>query len=304
MLSKPRLIAVLLLSCGAISLYGSARAQSSASSVTRSRNSDGNYVVQYVVEGTKRELVFEPATKLKAYIQSEVTARSPHTRYGYRYTVANGDDSQQQLHSMSIGGTFTVPSSEVASGPEGWEADIIQATGRVAWHKVPTSWTLEGISPGRSLSGFAVVSSMLPAPGQARVRGNVWAPRVSSDVPTEVIAQLDPLLKQDYLVVPVLAPLIPAGANEPELTPATFVSRIRGHYEAELYRSGRPNGASIDRRLREAVQAFDTGSESRGRAELSAARALAAVEFPDAWHTTLGRGLTLAIDHVFWRFEW
>lgn len=304
MLSALRSIVAFLLPLGAISLYGGAPTQSAGSSVTMSRNSDGNYVIQYVVDGTKHELVFEPATKLKAYIQSEVTPRSQRTRYEYRYTATNGDDSQQQLSSMSIGATLTVPSSETASGPEGWETDIIPATGRVAWYRRAIGWTLEGILPARSLSGFAVVSTMLPAPGQARVRGNVWAPQVSSEPPAEVMAQLELLLKQDYLVVPVLAPLIFAGVNEPELTPAIFIARIRGHYQYELYRSGRPNGASIDQRLGEAIHALDTGSEERGREELRAAWALAAVEFPDLWQTTIGRGLTLAIAHVFRRFEW
>jgi hypothetical protein len=259
----------------------------------------GDYIVDYVVNGETRTLRFTPATQIKPSIVGSVEYDLSSDLYTYQYQFANGQAARQELYRASIQLTFP---TEIVGTPAGWQPNHAESVGRISWYRILRGVGREGIPPGSSLSGFAIRSPHLPAPSQARCSGNTGVLEVPGDLPQRVIELLDPLLRQDYLVVPVIAPIIPSGFNEPELTAAVLVSRIRGRFAMALLRADDPDGQVVDAVLGRAVQALDAKQIERGAQYLREARASAEKLDASVWVRSLRDALVLNLDHAQRRF--
>jgi hypothetical protein len=262
---------------------------------------NGSYLIRYRVGDVDREYVFEPATLIAPAVTTEVTLDGQASRFTYRYRVANHENAVQQMHSISIS---AITPSRVAGTPPGWEELPLSKIGRIAWYMKPVGEAKLGIPAGAFQDGFVIESESLPGPAEARCAGNAPFPTVTPDIPDEVKNRISELVRTNYLVVNVLAPVIASGLNEPELDAATFLSRIRAAYEAGLIRSKHRHAAEINAALGRVVVAAQSATPDRRPTELEAVQVLLRDAGEDEWSKTVSDGLSLALSYAGKRYRW
>lgn len=261
----------------------------------------GKYIIRYRVGNEDREHVFIPSTLISAKIRTDVTFDPQRNVFVYRYRVANTEGAVQQLHQVSIP---AIRMSSIVETPSGWEPLATAQVGRIAWYMKPVGGVKVGVAPGSFQDGFVLESTNLPGASQARCTGNAPFPSVAADTPDEVKSRIMELVRTDFSVVDVLSPTIPAGLNEPELNPASFVARIQGAYGWPLTRSKHRHASEINQHLARAVSVFQSDKPDRAVADVKAIYPLLHAAGEDEWSGNLGDGLGLALDYAGRRYRW
>lgn len=122
----------------------------------------------------------------------------------------NGEDRQQWAQ-LAVKRKFQ---DDTVKAPKGWSASL-----RVDAKVGQTSfvWTPglkdtdpDGISPGKHQSGFDVIRPELPGVARAKLTGSTEEPWGLDNLPNTAFwsQKVDEIQSQDYLLVPVLAPII------------------------------------------------------------------------------------------------
>ena len=96
-----------------------------------------------------------------------------------------------------------------------------------------------------------------------------------------------------------MAPVIPDGSDEPELTAAGFMARALQFYGSALIRSAHPKSTELVTALQLSIQGLQKG---RGIAALEQVRNLLASSPDDPFHRELNQGLKLVLAYVAARF--
>jgi hypothetical protein len=207
-------------------------------------------------------------TAIQPSIKTSVTGNGmPFT---YHYTLRNQRGAQQNISVIRIWGiplVYAIPDlppvtanirtdndkwtqqnwvqltakrnfeSSVVKAPKGWSAGL-----RVDEKEGQTSfvWTPglkdtdpNGVEPGRSQSGFAVMRPELPGVARTYLKGSIEEPWALDSLPETPFwtAKVDEIQELDYVLVPVLAPVIsvPSPYNGAELA-----RRMRAHTQTWL----------------------------------------------------------------------
>lgn len=208
----------------------------------------GDYVIRFTVDGVPQEVHFEAATHVKPMILARVES-ADGGRWRYSYRLANGADAKQEIHSFTITGVGT---AKDVSGPPDWQGDTVEQRGRVYWLRLSREGR-RGVPPGQSVDGFTILSTMLPGPANAELRGNTRVPQVAPTMPETALQQLRRLLQRDFVTISTIGPVIAGGANEPELTASVFLARVKNRFEVPLIRSEHPDAQAIVDALANAI---------------------------------------------------
>jgi hypothetical protein len=253
-----------------------------------------------------QEYRFIPATRVAPTVRTTVAFDETSGMFRYSYDVTNGPRAVQELHRVSIS---ALNGSIVASTPDAWEALPLERVGRVSWYMRTTGSGRRGIPAGASESGFAIDSENLPGPSQARCTGNAPSPLFPGNVPPGRELQFARLLTSNFVAANVLAPTIPSGTSAPQLGAAALLKRITLAYQSAVSRSKHKHRLRIARMfdgvIKDLAAAEGTNERkvraarlTRGSAGIAAIKQLAEDPGADAWASTLGQGLTLALNRV------
>jgi hypothetical protein len=221
-----------------------------------STNSAGDYVIRFDVGGTPQEFTFERATHIRPTIR--VTVAPDRGAFTYRYTLANGAGARQDIHSFTLTG---VSSATVEGAPEEWEGDAVPQRARMYWMRL-SKLGRRGVSPGASVDRFVLRSTLLPGPANAELRGNTEVPKITPVVPESALRQLRKLMERDFVTAVTIAPVISGfGAQEPELTTAVFLARVKSRFAVPLIRSDHSDAELLLSALDAAIAAAESGSD-------------------------------------------
>ena len=247
-------------------------------------------------------------TAIRPVIKSSVAGTG--TPFSYQYTVRNQRGAKQSISVIRIWGiplVYTIPNlppvtadtrtendkwtqqywtqltakrnfeSSVVKAPKGWSAGL-----RVDEKEGQTSfvWTPglkdtdpDGIEPGGSQSGFAVLRPELPGVARTYLQGSIEEPWGLDGLPENPLwtAKVDEIEAQDYLLVPVLAPIIPIPNP---YNGAELASRIKAHVQTWL-KYGHINAAVLTRLNRQfdvLIPALEIDNKQAVRATVAAMR--------------------------------
>lgn len=131
----------------------------------------GEYIIDYIGnDGTLRSVRWTPTTNINVTVYSKFKEISDGIKYSY--TIKNHKSSMQPVNGFRVL-TRTAVKKNV-TGPEGWRAAVIKnyddpTVGVWAdWFGRSPS---RGVSPGKSQSGFEVVTTELLGAGIAKISG-------------------------------------------------------------------------------------------------------------------------------------
>lgn len=251
---------------------------------------------------------YEARTAIRPSIKSSVAGNG--TPFSYQYTVRNQRGAKQKLSVIRIWGiplVYTIPNlpmvtantrtegdkwtqqywtqltakrnfeSSVVKAPKGWSAGL-----RVDEKEGQTSfvWTPglkdtdpDGIEPGRSLGGFTVLRPELPGVARTYLQGSIEEPWGLDGLPETPYwtAKVDEIEAQDYLLVPVLAPVIPVPNP---YNGAELARRLKAHVQTWL-KYGHINADGLTRLNRQfdvLIPALEMNNKPAVRAAVAAMR--------------------------------
>lgn len=245
---------------------------------------------------------------IKPSIRSTVQANG--SQYVYRYRVSNRRDAKQIIDLIRIWGiplVYTIPNlppvtaniktdndkwtqqnwvqltakrhfeSSVVKAPKGWSAslrvdELVNQTSFI-WNPGLKDGDPDGISPGRTQDGFAVIRPELPGMARAKLTGSTEEPWGLDNLPDTPYwtQKIDEIQDLDYVLVPVLAPVIPVP------TPyigAELARRIRTHIQTWL-KYGHINADVLTRLNRQfdvLIPAMEINNKQTVRAAVAAIR--------------------------------
>lgn len=247
-------------------------------------------------------------TAIKPLMKSIVSGNG--ASFSYRYTVRNQRDAQQNISVIRVWGIpliYTIPNlpsvtanaqtnseledkqqwaqlkakssfeRSVVKAPAGWGAglrvDEAENQTSFVWTPGLKDTDSNGVEPGHAQSGFIVLRPELPGVARTCLQGRIAEPWGLDGVPqtafwTEKVAEIE---DQDYLLVPVLAPVIavPVPYNAAELA-----RRIRAHVQTWL-KYGHINAdmlARLNRQFDVLIPALERGNKQAARDAVDAMR--------------------------------
>lgn len=251
--------------------------------------------------------VYVARTAIKPIIKSVVVGNASY--FSYQYTVRNRRDASQNISVMRVWGIpmiYAVPNlppvtakrsetdtwtqqywkqlkaknsfeHSVVRGPNGWSAGL-----RVDDSANQTSfvWTpglkvtdSNGVEPGRTQSGFVVLRPELPGVARTYLQGRIAEPWILDGVPdtpfwTQKVTEIE---DQDYVLVPVLAPVIPLPVP---YDAAELARRIKAHVQTWL-KYGHLNAdmlTKLNRQFDVLIPALERGNKQAAFAAIEAMR--------------------------------
>ena len=251
---------------------------------------------------------YEARTAIRPTIKSRIASNGEP--FSYQYTVRNQRGAKQNISVIHIWGiplVYTIPNlppvtanirtdndnwthqnwaqlqfkrnfeRSVVKAPRGWSAGL-----RVDEQEGQTSfvWTpglketdSYGVEPGRSQSGFTVLRPELPGVARTYLKGRIAEPWGLDGLPETPFwtAKVDEIEAQDYLLVPVLAPVIPVpnpynGAELARQLKAHVQTWLKyGHIHADLL-------TRLNRQFDVLIPALDISNKQAARAAVRAMR--------------------------------
>ena len=251
---------------------------------------------------------YEARTAIRPTIKSSVTGGG--NPFSYQYTVRNQRGAKQKLSVIRIWGiplVYTIPNlppvtanmrtdmdgwtkqnwaqltakrnfeSSVVKAPKGWSAGL-----RVDEKEGQTSfvWTPglkdtdpDGIDPGRSQGGFVVLRPELPGVARTYLQGSIEEPWGLDGLPETPFwtAKVNEIEELDYLLVPVVAPIIPVPHP---YNGAELARRIKAHVQTWL-KYGHINADVLGRLNRQfdvLIPALEINNKQAARAAVTAIR--------------------------------
>lgn len=263
-----------------------------ASGARVERLPNGDYQVTYqVASGERQEVYVVSAPKIRPTISSSVTSQSDGA-FRYEYRLSNALGAEHDIHAASF--EVILPVRSVAA-PQWWDTMQTRSTQRLSFYHVVSGDTLGGVAAGLSVNGFVIESESLPGPTQVRLRSSGGAVQIPADMPLDARAYVESLsARLDHLVEWAITPSIPHGRNEPELTPAVLVSRIRERYVGPLTLSKHRSATKLASELRRVAARLD--GSPRELDLLDSVIALATAPQPDEWSRTIGTALGVALE--------
>lgn len=234
--------------------------------------------------------------------------------FSYHYRVSNRRDAKQSIDSFRIWGiplVYPMPNlppinadittdttawthqkwaqmtardksaDQIVKAPRGWSAGLrvdakVNQTSFV-WTPGLKDGDPDGISPGRSQDGFIVLRPELPGVARAKLTGWTAEPWGLDNLPDTPFwsQKIDEIQDQDFLLVPVLAPVI---VVPQPYSGAELARRLRSHVQTWL-KYGHINVAVLDRLNRQ----FDTLIPALEGNNKAAARAAAMAMFKEVF---------------------
>lgn len=226
-------------------------------------------------------------TAIRPSIKASVTGNG--MPFAYHYTLRNQRGAQQNISVIRIWGiplVYAIPNlppvtanaktdpetedkqqwaqlkvkrnfeSSVVKAPKGWGAGlrVDEKEGQTSFVWTPGLRDTDsyGIEPGRSQSGFAVMRPELPGVARTYLQGRIAEPWGLDGLPKSPFwtAKVDEIEELDYVLVPVLAPVIPVPSP---YNGAELARRIKVHIQTWL-KYGHVSADVLDRLNRQ----FDT----------------------------------------------
>jgi hypothetical protein len=247
-------------------------------------------------------------TAIKPIMESNVSGHG--WPFFYQYTVRNQRDARQNISVIQVWGiplVYTIPNlppvtanahtnseledkqqwaqlkvkrsfeRSVVKAPKGWSPGlrVDEAVNQTSFVWTPglKDTDSNGVEPGRAQSGFIVLRPELPGVARTYLQGRIAEPWGLDGVPqtpfwTQKVAEIE---DQDYLLVPVLAPVItvPDPYNSAELA-----RRIKAHVQTWL-KYGHLNAdmlARLNRQFDVLIPALERGNKQAARAAVEAIR--------------------------------
>lgn len=186
----------------------------------------GNFLLTWNgVDGQRKTIVYEPATKLDAVIAATVDYDARQNVYRYTYAVTNLPTSKQTLQTFYL--EARAPIHDVSAPDATWYSVALTDYLREQF-KVRGGWTWSqtmhgrvGLLPAQEASGFTYLSAGLPTVVKCYVRHRGFLKGVGEELPEELHAAIDRVgwkIPQGVTVGPVAVP-------QP-FHPATFARKI------------------------------------------------------------------------------
>lgn len=251
---------------------------------------------------------YEARTAIRPSIKSTIVGNG--TSFSYQYTVRNQRGAKQKLSVIRIWGIpliYSIPNlppvtanprtesdnwtqqywtqltakgnfeSSVVKAPKGWSAglrvDEKEGQSSFIWTPGLKDTDPDGIESGRSQGGFTVLRPELPGVARTYLQGSIEEPWGLDGLPETPFwtAKIDEIEAQDYLLVPVLAPIIPVPNpyNGTELA-----RRLKAHVQTWL-KYGHINADVLTRLNRQfdvLIPALEINNKQSVRATLAAMR--------------------------------
>lgn len=232
------------------------------------RDADGRWRTEIVkADGSTKDYVVPLLSAIEPEIRVSIARTGSDAKVVYRYPVTNGPAALQSVGRMFF--EVTQPLT-VAQAPPGWRLD---AAGRPElMPEAPASVSvLQGVPAGGAVD-FTVVGPVLSGVGRVRLSGDTLdGVAVPDGLSDRQRAELERLVVLESLTTSrTVAPVIPAGRGESELTRAIVLSRIVLSYRTALHEAGHEYGREIEAALDEAIRA--EGSEPELEKAMQAAR--------------------------------
>ncbi len=230
--------------------------------------------------------------------------------FSYQYTVRNQRGAQQNISVIRIWGiplVYTVPDlapvtaniktdndnwtrqnwaqlqfkrkfeNSVVQAPRGWSSGlrVDEKEGQTSFVWTPGLKDTDsyGVEPGRSQSGFIVMRPELPGVARTYLQGRIADPWGLDGLPDTPfwVQKIDEIEGQDYLLVPVLAPVIPVPSP---YNGAELARRLKAHVQTWL-KYGHISADVLTRLNRQfdvLIPALDISNKQAARAAVTAMR--------------------------------
>lgn len=238
------------------------------------------------------------------------TVKVTQQQFVYRYRISNHRDAKQLIDTLRIWGIpliYSIPDlpaitanvrvnpeledkqrwaqlilkrkfeKSVINAPKGWSAGlrVDEKVGQTSFVWTPglKDKDPDGIAPGESQDGFTVTRPELPGMARAKVTGATAEPWGLDHVPdTEFWRQkVSEIQDRDYVLVPVLAPVIPVPVP---YNGAELALRLRSHVQTWL-KYGHIDANTLVRLNRQfdvLIPALEMGNSRTARAAMEAMR--------------------------------
>lgn len=247
-------------------------------------------------------------TAIRPSIKSSVGGNG--TPFAYQYTVRNQREAKQNISVIRIWGIpliYAIPNlppvtanirtendkwtqqnwvqltakrnfeNSVVKAPKGWSAGlrVDEKDGQTSFVWTPGLKDTDsyGVEPGRSQSGFSLLRPELPGVSRTYLQGRIAEPWGLDGLPETPFwtAKIDEIEAQDYLLVPVLAPIIPVPNP---YNGAELARRLKAHVQTWL-KYGHINADVLTRLNRQfdvLIPALEINNKQSVRATVAAMR--------------------------------
>jgi hypothetical protein len=264
---------------------------------TFKRTQSGDFETTVVrPDGSEFVYTFVPSTKIAPAVRVKLAQTPGEARFVYQYEFANAQTAQQEFAVLYFD---VVNPIIVKQMPAGWVNEARPSGGSVSWRGPLIGAAPAGVAPGQTLSGAVIESPALPGISRARARGNtVGSVEVPPGLSSQQYAELQRISKQATVELPIIAPLIGAGAAEPELRLGVLLARIGGNYVAGFHKYQHPQAAALDQAFQAIYGAEESLDDPAMKKGLASALAIAQVPVQNAWHQQMSDALALCMRAV------
>jgi hypothetical protein len=277
----------------------------------------GDYLITYYGAGAPgdkqhkilRKVIFVPATKIDPMVASAFRLqRGGEVVYSYR--VTNGLKSRQPLISMLFDPVTDIVSSlplpkrqkdidlntitqvdaagvTAITTPENWIGrNTTSRMGglRIGWSYGDLSGAADGLAPGKTQAGFGFSSKDIPGIGMAQMQGDTpiegGYPDDGPSLKSEVIKQLEPIEKNDFVTRPAAVPMV--AVPEP-FDAAVLLDRIQTqmHTWIGMQLLDVSFSTQFDRNFQSATSAYRLNQPKVGKKQIQTMRELIKKEYED-----------------------